>query len=256
MSRISAILKKELKLLFSSPIFYAVAFIFLVVSGYFFYSNTAYFSIICFQATRNPFLSERLNLTDMVITPFLGDISVILLLMVPLITMRIYSEEKKTGTIELLFTYPVSDIEVLIGKFTATMVVLFCLILATLPHILILEHFSTIDWGVVFTGYIGLLLLGAGFVSFGIFSSALTENQIISAVISFGCLLLFFVIGWAKAIAGPFLGNILSKISIVEHFEPFTLGLMDTRDITFYIVFTIFWLYMTLRCLASRNWRG
>lgn len=256
MRRIKPILKKELITIFSSPIFYAVAFIFLIVSGYFFYSNTAYFSILSFQATRNPFLSEKLNLTDMVISPFFGDISVILLLMVPLITMRVYSEEKKTGTIELLFTYPVSDIEVLMGKYLATTIVLLCLITATLPHILILNSIATLDWGIVCSGYIGLIFLGAGFISFGIFASSLTENQIISAVLTFGCLLLFFVIGWAKAIAGPFLGNILAKMSIVEHFEPFTLGLIDTRDIVFYVMFTLFWLYMTLRCIGSRHWRG
>jgi len=256
MNRVIAVFQKELRMIFSSPIFYAVAFIFLLVSGYFFYSNTAYFSILSFQATRNPFLSERLNLTDMVLSPFLGDLSVVLLLMVPLITMRVYSEEKKTGTIELLFTYPVSDIEVLAGKYLATIFVMVCLISGTIPHLVILEIFGNLEWGVVISGYLGLLLLGASFISLEIFASSLTENQIISAVITFGSLLLFFTIGWAKALAGPVLGGILSKVSIVEHFDPFTLGLIDTRDIVFYIMFTALWLFMTLRSLGSKHWRG
>ena len=115
-----AIFKKEVFITFASPIFYAAAFIFLVLSGYFFYSNTAYFSMLSLQAMSNPMLTEKLNLTDMVVKPFFGDLAIILLLMLPLITMRLYAEEKKTGTIELLFTYPVSDLAALAGKFCAT----------------------------------------------------------------------------------------------------------------------------------------
>lgn len=255
MRGVIAVFKKELLVTFSSPIYYAASFIFLVVAGYFFYSNTAYFSILCFQATRNPFI-ENLNLTDMVLKPFFGDLAVILLLMLPLMTMRIYAEEKKTGTIELLFTYPVSDMATLAGKFLATLTVLLTMLSGTIPYLIILEVLGTLEWGVVISGYLGMILMGGSFIALGIFTSSLTENQIVAAVISFGALLLLFVIGWAKAIAGPILGGILERISIVSHLDPFVRGLVETRDIVFYLLFTFFWLFLTLRFMNSRFWRG
>jgi len=256
MRQIAAIFKKELSITFTSPIFYAAAFIFLVVSGYLFYSNTAHFSILSFQATSSPYMSERLNVSDMVIIPLFGDFSTILLLMLPLITMRLYAEEKRTGTIELLFTYPVSDMAVLIGKFCATVLVLLTLLLGTIPYLIILEFFGGLEWGVVISGYLGMILLGGSFIALGIFTSSLTENQIVAAVLSFGALLLFWMLGWTTSISGPSLSAILVHISIVSHFDSFTVGLVDSRDIVFYLSFIFFWLFLTLRFLNSRYWRG
>jgi len=256
MKGILAVFRKEVAITYSSPIFYAAAFIFLVVSGYFFFTNTAFFSLQSFQAMTNPMLSEGLNLTDMVVKPFFSDLSIILLLMLPLITMRLYAEEKKTGTIELLFTYPLSDMAVLTGIYCATMLVLLTMLVGTIPYLIILEVFGSLEWGIVLSGYLGIILLGGSFIALGIFTSSLTENQIIAAVISFGALLLFWVIGWAKAIAGPLLGPILYHISIISHLAPFVKGLIDTRDVVFYFLFTFFWLFLTLRFLNSRFWRG
>lgn len=256
MRQIVAMFKKELSITFSSPIFYAATFIFLVVSGYFFYTNTAYFSVLCFQAGTNPLLSEKLNLSDMVIEPFFGDLSVILLLMLPLITMRMYAEEKKQGTIELLFTYPISDVAVLTGKFCATMLVLVTMLAGTIPYMIILEVFGNLEWGIIISGYLGIILLGGSFITLGIFTSSLTENQIVAAVLSFGALLLFWMFGWAKAISGPALGKVLEHISIIKHLDPFTRGLIDTRAIVFYVLFMFFWLFLTLRFLNSRYWRS
>ena len=256
MRQIVAIFKKELNLTFASPIFYAATFIFLVVSGYLFYSNTAHFSILSLQAAGSPFLSEKLNISDMVIIPLFGDFAVILLLMLPLITMRLYAEEKRTGTIELLFTYPISDLASLLGKFFATMLVLITMLTSTIPYLIILEVFGNLDWGIVISGYLGMILLGGSFISLGIFTSSLTENQIVAAVLSFGALLLFWVLGWTTIIAGPALGPILEHISIVKHLDRFTIGLIDTRDIVFYLLFMFFWLFLTLRFLNSPYWRG
>ncbi|MBW1765915.1 MAG: ABC transporter permease subunit [Deltaproteobacteria bacterium] len=255
MRGIIAIFRKEIAIAFSSSIFYTVSFIFLVVSGYFFYSNSGYFNILSLQATRNPFLSERLNLTDMVMRPFFSDIAILLLLMLPLITMRVYAEEKKSGTIELLFTYPISDIAVLTGKYCATMLVLLTMLAGTIPYPVILAVFGSLEWGIVISGYLGIILMGGSFIALGIFTSCLTENQIVAAVISFGTLLLFWVIGWAGVMAGPSWGPILKHISIISHLDPFTQGLIDTRDIVFYLLFIFFWLFLTLRFLNSRFWR-
>jgi ABC-2 type transport system permease protein len=212
--------------------------------------------MLSLQSMGNPMLTEKLNLTDMVVKPFFGDLSIILLLMIPLITMRLYAEEKKTGTIELLFTYPVSDLAALAGKFCATLFVLITLLAGTLPFLIILESFGTLEWGIVISGYFGIILLGGSFIALGTFTSSLTENQIVAAVISFGALLLFWILGWAGAITGPVLGKILSHISIIKHLESFTSGLLDSRDVVFYALFIFFWLFLTLRYLTSRYWRG
>jgi len=250
------VFKKELYSIFASPIFYAASFIFFVVAGYFFYTDTLYFNILSFQATKDPFLSERLNLTHMVVTPFFGDLSTILLLMLPLITMRLYSEERKTGTIELLFTYPLSDVATLMGKYFATLLVLVIMVAGTLPYMILLESFASLDWGVVISGYIGIFLLGSSFIALGLFTSSLTENQIIAAVLSFGALLLFWALVWAKSFLGPVAGRVVELISIVTHLEPFSKGVVDTKHILYYVLFVLFWLFLTLRFLKARYWRG
>lgn len=248
--------RKELFSIFGSPILYAALFIFFAVSGYFFYSDTVYFSILSFRGTTDPFLSEKLNLTAMVVTPFFGDLSSILLLMLPLVTMRLYSEERRSGTIELLFTYPLSDVGALMGKYLATVLVLVIMLVGTLAYMALLESFASLDWGVVFSGYLGVFLLGAGFIALGIFTSCLTENQIVAAVLSFGALLLFWGLVWARSYLGPAAGHAVELISIVTHLEPFTKGLVNTKDIIYYVVFVFFWLFMTVRFLKLRYWRG
>lgn len=256
MRGIMAVFKKEITIAFSSPIFYTATFIFMVVSGYFFYTNAMIYTIRSFQAGQNPFLAERLNLSDFVVKPFFGDMAIVLLLMLPLITMRSYAEEKKMGTIELLFTYPISDGAVLAGKFAASMFTLLTMLVGTLLPLILLETFAHLDWGLILSGYLGILLLGASFIALGIFTSSLTENQIIAAVLSFGAFLLFWIIGWAKSFAGPTLGSILEHISIVVHLDSFVRGLIDSRDLVFYLVFIFFWLFVTLRFLNTRFWRG
>jgi ABC-2 type transport system permease protein len=251
-----AIFKKELSVTFSSSIFYAGTFVFLLVSGYFFYSNAAVFALLSLQARGNPFLAEKLNLSDMLVKPLFGQISIVLLLMLPLLTMRTYAEEKKLGTIELLFTYPISDLAVLSGKFLACICILLTMLSGTIPSLLLLETFSNLDWGMILSGYLGVVFMGASFIALGIFMSSLTENQIIAAVLSFGFLLLFWLIGWAKVIAGPEFGPALEQISLVVHLDGFIRGLIDTRDVVFYLIFMFFWLFLTLRVLNSRFWRG
>lgn len=255
MRSIWTICKKELYITFASPIFYAVGFIFLLCSGYFLYSSTAYFSYLSYQAQLNPILSERLNLTAMVISPFFGDLSVVLLLIIPMLSMRLYSEERRSGTIELLFTYPLKDFEILFGKFLSTFILICVILLFTLPGVLILCVFGNVERNILFSGYLGLLLLASSFISVGLFTSSLTENQIVAAVLSFGLLLLLFVIGWAQRIAPPSIAPIFLHLSIVGHLEAFTEGLIDTRDAAFYLIFSAFWLFLTLKFLDISFWR-
>ena len=256
MRGLMAVFKKEIIITFSSPIFYAATFVFLVVCGYFFYTSAILYTIRSFQAGQNPFLAERLNLSDFVVKPFFGDMAVVLLFMLPLLTMRSYAEEKKTGTIELLFTYPISDGAALAGKFAASVFTLLAMLLGTLMHLILLQTFAHLDWGLIASGYLGILLVGASFIAVGTFTSSLTENQIIAAVLSFGAFLLFWIIGWAKGFAGPTLGPILEHLSIVVHLDGFVKGLIDSRDLVFYLLFIFFWLFLTLRFLNTRFWRG
>lgn len=256
MRSLLAVLKKECTIIFSSSIFYGTAFIFLLISGFSFWASVSDYSITGLQSSQNPYLSSTLNLTDRIVQPFFLDTAIILLLMIPLISMRIYAEEKKTGTIELLFTYPVSDLVVLCGKFLAALLVLLILLATTLLLFLVLNRFGQLDWGVLFTGYLGLILLSSGFLSMGIFTSALVENQVVAAAISFGTLFLLLLIGWAKSVTGPLMSVVLVHLSLADHFMPFTKGILDTRPIIYYLIFTFFWLFLTLRYLNSRHWRG
>ncbi|MBI3752689.1 MAG: ABC transporter permease subunit [Deltaproteobacteria bacterium] len=253
------IFKKEFKSYFASPIAYVVITMFLILSGYFFYNTLALFSTISFQATLNPMLAKQvglLNITESVVRPLFGNISVILLLIVPLLTMRLFSEEKKSGTIELLLTYPITDMEVLLGKFLACMAVFAIMIALTILYPLMIIAFGQPETGPIITGYIGLLLVGASFVSLGIFASSLTENQIIAATVAFGLLLLFWMISFSASLAGQTLGDVLLYISLTAHLDGLAKGVIDTEDIVYYLIFITLFLFLTLRILESKKWRG
>ncbi len=249
---LNAVMKKDILVMFSSPIYYIVSFIFTLICGYFFYSNVMYFNLLSIQASSDPFLSEMLNLSDMVIKPFFGNIIIITLLFIPLLTMRIFSEEKRQGTIELLFTYPISDWGCLLGKYFAVMISYVGMLLWTLPLVVLMGIIGSPDWGIVLVAYIGILLAGMGFSAFGVFCSSLTENQIISAVLTFGGLLLIWAIGWMKRLGGEIVGKVLEYISMTTHIESFSIGVLDSRDILYFLIFCSFWLYFTKKVLEQR----
>lgn len=253
------IAKKELHSYFSSPVAYVVITMFLVITGYFFYNQFAIFSTLSFQASTNPAIAKQqnlLNITETVVRPLFGNISVIMLLMMPLLTMRLFAEEKKSGTIELLLTYPVTDMEVILGKFLACLTVFLLMLLLTATYPVLLFVFGEPEMGPVITGYIGLILMGAAFISLGIFTSSLTENQIIAATLSFGVLFLFFMMGYSVSLMGPMLGNLMMYISLIGHLESFAKGVIDTTDIIYYGVFITLFVFLTLRVMESKKWRG
>ena len=251
-----SVYRKELYSLFASPIFYVVAFTFLLISGYFFYSAVIYFNLVSFQASQDPMMAGQLNLTDMVLRPFFLDISVVLLLIAPLLTMRAYAEERKTGTLELLFTYPVTDRATLLGKFAAVISVFATILAGTVPSILLLGAIAHPSWPAVGCGYLGMFLLGSAFMALGVFTSSLTQNQIVAAVLSFGALLMFWVIGWLKSILGTTTGQLVGYLSVTRHFESFAKGVLDSRDFVYYFVFVGFFLFLALRQVESYRWRG
>ncbi|MFH1091162.1 MAG: ABC transporter permease subunit [Pseudomonadota bacterium] len=255
MNNFWAIFKREIRVYFASPIAYAVMIIFLVLAGYFFYSSMTYYVLASFQAARNPNL-QGLNVIDMVLSPLFGNLSIILLLMLPVLTMRMFSEEKKSGAHELLFSYPVRDMEVLLGKYAASLCVVLLMIGLTALYQLFLWGYGLWEPGVALSGYLGLVLLAAAFVSLGIFISSLTENQVVAAVVSFGVLLMFWVVGWSAAQAGGPLKDVLVYVSLVKHLSNFAKGIVDTADVFYYLCFIFLFLFLTLRSLESKRWRG
>tara|TARA_B100000579_G_scaffold407733_2_gene395243 strand:+ start:200 stop:982 length:783 start_codon:yes stop_codon:yes gene_type:complete len=259
MGNFIAIYSKELRSYFVSPVAYVIAGVFLFLSGFLFRSILMQFNLICLQ------LSQRaqqmggampaLNLNEMVVTQFFAVMDFIWLLIVPMLTMRLFAEEKKTGTIELLMTSPVTSVQVLLGKFFACLTLYAAIVSLTVVYFLILEAYGSPDWGPIFSGYLGYIFLGATFISVGILCSALTENQIIAVLLSFGILLLFWLIDWSASFAGPTAAKILQYVSFIEHLEDFQRGVIDSRDIVFYVSFTFFCLFLTTRVVESRRWR-
>src|SRR3989454_240301 len=200
--RIWPIFKKEMRLYFTSPIAYVVVAIFALIAGYFFYSIFAFFTLASMQSMMNPAMARELNVTDSVVRPLFSNISVILLLLIPLVTMRLFAEERRSGTIELLLTYPVRDGAVLAGKYLAALVLYALMLALTLLYPGIVVAFARLEWGPVATGYLGLLLMGSTFIAVGLFASALTENQIVASITTFGILLMLWIIGGRADYAG------------------------------------------------------
>lgn len=253
------IFKKELKSYFASPVAYVVLAMFMLITGYLFYGLFAYFSTLSFQSQVDPSIAKQenlLNVTEGVIRPLFGIISMIMLIMMPLLTMRLFAEEKKSGTMELLLTYPVKDTEVLLGKFLACVGVLAVMLGLSLLFPILVMAYGEPETGPIITGYIGLLLLGSSFIAFGIFASSLTENQIIAATISFGILFIFWMLQMSAAFVGPALAGFLNYISITHHIEAFAKGVVDTEDLIYYLMLIFLFLFLTLRMLESKRWRG
>jgi ABC-2 type transport system permease protein len=251
-----SVYRKELYSLFASPIFYAVAFTFLVLAGYFFYSAVVYYNLLSFQAAQNPIMAKQMNVMEMVLRPFFFDLSIVLLLLSPLLTMRLFAEERKSGTIELLFTYPLPELSIIFAKFAAVVSAFAVIIAGTIPGIFLLSYVSNPVWKPILCGYLGIFLLGSSFMALGIFTSSITQNQIIAAVLSFGALLMLWVIGWVKAYVGPTMGEVIEYLSVIKHFDTFSKGVLDSRDLLYYMIFTAFFLFLTLRQMAAYRWRG
>ena len=253
-----AVMKRELKSYFYSPVAYALTGVFTALTGYFFYSGMVFYGMASFEMSRMEQFAgpQELNVNEFILRPLFENMAVILLLISPLITMRIFSEEKKSGSIEMLFTWPIRDIELTLGKYFAALLMLASLLAPTLIYLGFIGYHAAINWGVVFSGYLGLLLLGSAFISLGVFVSTLTENQIISSAISFGSLLMFWVIAWSVGESTGPLAETLKYLSILERLDTFAKGVVDTKDIVYYLSFIFVFIFLTLRSLESKKWRG
>lgn len=255
MRNIWAICKKEIKTYFTSPIAYVVITVFLVLVGFFFYSLIWWFNSQSLQMARNPYYLQQLNINQMVYSPLFHNISIILLLMIPLLTMRLFSEEMKINTDELLYTCPISVNQIILGKYFASLFVLVVMLLLTGILSVFTFAYGNPEIAPILSGYLGLFLMGATFMAVGIFFSSLTENQIVSAILTFGALLLFWILNWASYSAGGIWKSVLDYLSFFQHFDDMTKGILDTTDIVYYISFSFFGLFLTHSVIQSRRWR-
>lgn len=253
---VAAIFKKELRAIFASPVAYVVMAVFLALSGYFFWGFLARFTFYSIQASMNPAFGGGLNIMEFVLGPLFHNISIVMLLMMPLFTMRLFAEERKTGTMELLLTYPVRDGAILLGKFLAVVVLLLCMLGLTVTYPILLMAWSTPEPLPILAGYLGLILVGTAFLSVGLLASALTENQIVAGSLAFGALLLIWVIGWSAELTGGTVGKVLGHLSFLNHFEAFARGVVDTKDLIYYANVTVLFLFLTLKVVEARRWRA
>jgi len=251
-----AIAHKELKAYFASPIAYVVIGFFALMFGYFYWALLGFFVE---QGQRMMGLQggPTQNVNDQMIRPVFMNASVLLLFMLPLITMRTYSEEKRSGTIELLLTAPLTDVQIILGKFLGAIGLYAAMLLVTVPSVLVLFAYGNPDWQPVATSYLGLFLLGSTFIAFGLFISSLTQNQIIAGVLTFVLLLMLLLVGWLKDfVTSPAALTAVSAVSVFEHFDDFTKGVLDTKHIAYYVSVITFGLFLTARSVDGERWRG
>lgn len=254
MSRAWAIAAKELRSYLVSPVAWVVATVFLFVTGLLFYNAIAWYSGQSLQLMQMGEAAGQVNVNRMVFTPTFQNVAVTLLLLAPMVTMRLLAEEKRNRTAQLLLTSPVRLTEIVLGKFAAALALLSGVVLLTAYMPLLVWSYGSLDWGPILTGYLGLLLLLSAFVALGLFASSLTENQIVAAVVTFGILLAFWVLGWGAQQGGA-LGEVLEHLSIVGHLDGFLQGTVALEDAAYYLSVTAFGLFLTHRVLDSNRWR-
>jgi ABC-2 type transport system permease protein len=256
MKNILAIWQREMKSYFASPIAYVVLTIFLLIAGFFFYTIlSAWVQQTMMQAAYGQ-NSQPVDVPGMVSRSFFGTISVVMLFMIPMLTMGLFAEEKKRGTIELLLTTPVGNLHAMMGKYLASLTFLFLMFAGSGITISALFVYGQPDWKPILSGYLGLLLYGAALLALGIFISTLTENQIVAGVITLGVILLLWLVDSLAMNAQGVTRDVLNYLSVINHLDDFIKGVIDTTHVIFYITFAFFGLFLTYRSLESLRWKS
>lgn len=256
MSNVWSLVKKEVRSYFGSPIAYAVTFGFLLLVGYFFYSLVMWFNLQAMQMAQNPYYAQQVNVNEMVFSPLFHNMSIVLIFVVPLLTMRLLAEEKKSGTDELLYTSPLTVGQIVLGKYLAALVLLAVMLGLTAVLSVFVFAWGNPELAPWLTGYLGLFLMGAAFLAVGLFFSSLTENQIVAAVLTLMTLLLFLLLNWVSSLgSGAAWTKVVSYLSFSEHFEDMTRGIIDTKDVVYYLSVSFFGVFLAHSVLQSRRWR-
>jgi ABC-2 type transport system permease protein len=255
MRNVITIYQKELKSYFSSPIAYGLMAFFALLSGWFFYLYVAIFvdRSLQSQMAGRP---QPMDMMEWVVRPILMNVSVIGLFMIPMISMRLFAEEKRAGTIELLATSPVRDMEIILGKWFAALTLYLCILAIAGLNLLLLFAYGKPDWKPILVGFLGLLLQGGTLLALGTFISTTSRNQIIAGTATFAICLLLWVLDWVSAFNSEAWAKVVGYLSVVTHFEPFSKGVIDTKDVVFYLSMIFLGLFLTSRSLESLRWRA
>jgi gliding motility-associated transport system permease protein len=247
--------QKELRSYFVSPIAYLLLAMFAVIFGFFFWNIVDYFAATGMESLRRGEMFP-MNINEQVIRPLLSNVGVIGLFFIPMITMRLFSEEKRSGTIELLVTSPVRDGEIILGKWLAALSLYGVLLLLTALNFVFLFKYGNPDWKPLAIGYLGLLLQAGALLAIGMFISTLTKNQIIAGAATFGVCLLLWVLEWVSGYETATWAQVLSYLSVVTHIGSFSKGLLDSKDAVYYVTLTFLGIFFTARSLESLRWRS
>ena len=254
MVNILALAQKELRAYFVSPIAYVLLVFFALLFGWFYVASVN----VMVQLSMGQFGMgpQVININEFMIRPLFGNTAVILLFLLPMLTMRSYAEEKRSGTMELLLTSPLSDLQIIMGKFLGALALYGLMLALTLLHIGLLFWYGDPEWGPIASGYLGLLLMGGAFISVGLAISSTTKNQIVAGVATFAVLLLFWIINWIGDASGTTTQAVLSYLSILEHFDDFSKGVIDTKHVTYYLSFIGLSLFLTAKSMDQERWNG
>ena len=248
--------RKELNSYFVSPIAYFLLTMFAVVSAFFFWIYLRGF-VEYGMAMQMRGQAMPMNLNEQVIRPLLGTEGVIGLFLIPLITMRLFAEEKRSGTIELLATSPIRDWEVILGKWLAALTLYACMLLLNALNFGFLFKYGNPDWKPLAIGYLGLLLQAGALLAIGTFISSLTKNQIIAGAVTFGICLVLWIISSVGEFETATWAQVLSYMSVLTHYEEsFAKGVLDVKDAVFYLTVTFLGLFFTARSMESLRWRS
>jgi ABC-2 type transport system permease protein len=256
MGNVLAIANKELRSYFASPIAYIVLGLFALLFGYFFVSILYFFIRQSMQMGMGMGGPQSVNVNQMLIRNLLQNFTILDLFLLPMVTMRTYAEEKRSGTIELLLTSPVTDFQIVLGKFLGAMALYVAMLAVSLIHIAVLFVYGNPEWKPIVTAYLGLLLLGGCFVSLGLFISSLTKNQIVAGMVTFGVFLFLWVITWIGSFSGPTVDKLTNYLSIIDHLDDFLKGVIDTTHLVYYLSFITFGLFLTAKAVDTERWKG
>ncbi len=257
MRNVFTIAGREVRSYFSSPVAYVLLAAFLALAGYFFFALLSAFnqSLAIYSMMRNPEMLSRFNLNEMVIRPLLHNMSVLLIFVIPAITMRMFPEEKTSGTYELLLTSPVRVSEIVLGKFLGGLVLLMLMIVLSGFFGLVLMAYGNPELPMMLTGYLGLALMAISFLAIGTLISSFTDNVVIAYTGALFALLVLYTIGWLGETVQGTLGSIVKYVSITDHFQELLKGIIDTKDLVYFATVLVVSLFLTLRSVESVRWR-
>ena len=249
------IFQKELRSYFVSPIAWLLLTMFAVIFGFFFWNGLAYFDYVGMQQQMRGEMYP-MNINEQIIRPLLNNASVIGLFFIPIISMRLFAEEKRNGTIELLTTSPIRDVEVIIGKWLAALALYASMLFFTGLSFIFLFRYGNPDWKPLLIGYLGLLLQAGCLLAIGTFISTLTKNQIIAGAATFAVCLMFWVFEWVSGYETATWAKVLSYMSVTVHFESFARGVLELKDAVYYATLILVGLFFTARSMESLRWRS